>query len=138
MALSQQLPLIIADKIPFDDPPWNHFLLLLKICKIANSPVCTPDTVAYLSILIEEKLQSFNTVYPHARMLPKHHYMVHYSSQIRRLGPLIQSWTIRQESKQSFVKRVSRQSNFKNICKTVAKKTAVLDVLPITERSTCN
>ena len=80
MVLSQQLPLIIADKIPFDDPPRNHFLLLFKICKIVNSPVCTPDTVAYLSILIEEKLQSFNTVYPHARMLPKHHYMVHYSS----------------------------------------------------------
>ena len=122
MALSHQLPLLIADKIPKDDHAWNHYLLLLKICKIANSAVCTPDTIAYLSILIEEKLRSFNTVYPHAKILPKHHYMVHYPSQIQRLGPLIHSWTMRQESKLSFVKRISRQSNFKNICKTVAKK----------------
>ena len=48
--------------------------------------------------------------------------MLHYPTQIERLGPLIQSWTMRQESKLSFVKRVSRQSNYKNICKTVAKK----------------
>ena len=43
------------------------------------------------------------------------------------------SWTMRQESKLSFVKRISRQSNFKNICKTVAKKTPFLDVLPVTK-----
>ena len=55
-------------------------------------------------------------------MRPKHHYMVHYASQIERLGPLIQSWNMRQEAKLSFVKRVSRLSNHKNTCKTVAKK----------------
>ena len=38
MALSQQLPLLIADKIPLDDPHWNSFLLLLRICCVANSP----------------------------------------------------------------------------------------------------
>lgn len=48
--------------------------------------------------------------------------MVHYPSQISRLGPLIQSWNMRQESKLSFIKRVSRQSNFKNVCLTAAKK----------------
>ena len=122
MTLSQNLPLIIADKIPLDDPHWNSFLLLLRICNIANSPVCTPDTVAYLRILIQEKLEIFKTLYSNEKMLPKHHYMVHYPSQIQRLGPLIQSWTMRQEAKLSFVKRVSRQSNYKNICKTVVKK----------------
>ena len=122
MTLSQNLPLIIADKIPLDDPHWNSFFLLLRICNIANSPVCTPDTVAYLRILIQEKLEIFKTLYSNEKMLPKHHYMVHYPSQIQRLGPLIQSWTMRQEAKLSFVNRVSRQSNYKNICKTVVKK----------------
>ena len=56
-------------------------------------------------------------VYPHAKLIPKHHYMVHYPSQIERLGPLISSWTMRQEAKLSFVKRVSRLSNYKNVCK---------------------
>ena len=122
MSLCQQLPLLIGDKIPIDDCHWTSFLLLLKICSIVNSPTFSHDTIAYFRILIEEKLRLFKEVYPHNNLIPKHHYMVHYPSQIERLGPLISSWTMRQESKLSFVKRVSRQSNYKNICKTVAKK----------------
>ena len=48
--------------------------------------------------------------------------MVHYPSQISRLGPLIQSWNMRQESKLSFIKRVSQRRNYKNVCLTVARK----------------
>ena len=67
-------------------------------------------------------LYDFQQLYPEETMIPKQHYMVHYPSQIQRLGPLIQSWNMRQESKLNFVKRVSRRSNYKNVCKTVAKK----------------
>ena len=79
-------------------------------------------TIAYLRIIIEENLKNFKIIYSNTKFLPKHHYMVQYPSQIERLGPLIHSWTMRQESKLSFGKRISRQSNFKNICKTVVKK----------------
>ena len=48
--------------------------------------------------------------------------MIHYPSQIEKFGPLIQSWTMRQESKLSFIKRCSKRSNFKNITQTAAKK----------------
>ena len=122
MSLSQQLPLIIGDKIPLDDSHWKSFLLLLRICQISNSPVCSKDTIAYLRVLIEEKLRIFKELYPHEKLLPKHHYMIHYPDQMEQLGPLIQCWTMRQEAKLNFVKKVSRLSNYKNICKTVAKK----------------
>lgn len=122
MTLCQDLPILIADTIPLGDQHWYSFLVLLKICSIAVSPVCTHDTVAYLRVLIEEKHYLFQQLYPDENMIPKQHYMVHYPSQIERLGPLIHSWNMRQESKLSFVKRVSRRSNYKNICKTVAKK----------------
>ena len=122
MALSQHIPLLIADKIPLEDLHWKSFLLLLRICSIANSLTVTPDTLEYLSIIITEKLQLLKEVYPNNKLIPKHHYMVHYPSQIQRLGPLIHSWTMRQESKLNFVKKVSHQSNYKNICKTVARK----------------
>ena len=122
MELCQALPLLIADKIPLNDSHWDSFLLLLRICSIAKSPICTPDTIVYLRLLIQEKLESFKKLYSNTKLLPKHHYMLHYPSQIQRLGPLIQSWTMRQESKLSFIKQASRQSNFKNVCKTVAKK----------------
>ena len=48
--------------------------------------------------------------------------MVHYPSQMERFGPLIHSWTMRQEAKLSFVKRVSRSGNYKNVAKTVARR----------------
>lgn len=122
MALTQELTLLIGDKVPEDDQNWHSFLVLLKICNIAVSPVCTYDTIAYLRVLVEEKLYFFKQLYPTEKLLPKHHYMVHYPSQMMRLGPLINSWNMRQEAKLSFIKRLSRKSNYKNVCKTVAKR----------------
>jgi len=116
--LSAELPILIGDMVPCDDPHWQSFITLLKICSIAVAPVCSFDTVAYLRVLVEEKLELFTRLYPEQPVIPKQHYMVHYPSQIERLGPLIQSWNMRQESKLSFVKRVSRCSNYKNVCKT--------------------
>lgn len=122
MTLSQELPLLIGDKIKVHDKNWDSFLLLLRICSIAISPVITPDTVAYLRILIEEKLVLFRQLYPDASIIPKLHYMIHYPAQIIRSGPLVHSWTMRQEAKLSFIKRVSQRGNFKNVCLTAAKK----------------
>lgn len=116
MALTREFTLLIGDKVPEDDQNWHSLLLLLKICNIAVSPVCTYDTIACLRVLIEEKMYLF------ILLIPKHHYMVHYPSQILRLGPLINTWNMRQEAKLSFIKRVSRRSNYKNVCKTVTKK----------------
>ena len=80
------------------------------------------DTIAYLGILIQEYLTLFQTLYPATTLKPKHHYMIHYPSEISMFGPLIYSWTMRQESKLSFAKRVSYLSNYKNVSKTVANR----------------
>ena len=120
--LSREFPMLVADLIPQNDEKWYAFLVLLKICAIALSPVCSYDTISFLRVLIEEKLNLFRKLYPQSSMIPKQQYMVHYPSQISRLGPLIQSWNMRQEAKLSFIKRVSRRSNYKNVCLTVAKK----------------
>ena len=119
ISLSRALPFLIGDMIP---EHWHVFLMLLKICAIALSPTCSHHTIEYLRVLVEGYLFNFTQLYPNEDLKPKHHYMVHYASQIERLGPLIVSWNMRQEAKLGFVKKVSRLSNFKNICKTVAKK----------------
>ena len=121
IALAYGLPLLVGDKVPLSDEKWESFLLLLKICSIALSPVCTYDTVAYLHVLVEEKLATFQTVYPSVKLLPKHHFMLHYPGQIEMYGPLLHTWTMRHEAKLSFLKRSSRRGNFKNICLTVSK-----------------
>ena len=56
MALCRYFPLLIADKIPEDDEHWVSYLLLLRICDVALTPVCTQDTIPYLAQLIEERL----------------------------------------------------------------------------------
>ena len=48
--------------------------------------------------------------------------MVHYASQMKKFGPLINSWTMRQESKLSFFKRAALYINYKNVAKTVARR----------------
>lgn len=116
MALSQELPLLIADTIALDDQHWHSFLILLKICSIAVSPLCTHDTIAYLRILSEEKLFLFQQLNRGESMTPK----LYYPSQIERLGSLIHSWNMRQEAKLSFVKRVSRRSNYRNVASVLA------------------
>ena len=122
MSLCHEFPILVGDLIPESDANWKSFLVLIKICNIALSPTCNPDTVAYLRVLIEEKLSLFKHLYPGENVIPKQHYLVHYPSQIEKFGPLLQSWTMLHESKLSFVKRVSVKSNYKNVSKTVAKR----------------
>ena len=129
MTLSRYFPLLIGDKVPESDENWVSFLLLLKICSISLSPTCTLETIPYLRTLIEEKMISFKHLYPASTLIPKFHYLIHYPSQIEQFGPLIHSWTMRQESKLSFFKRVSKRGNFKNIPQTVAKKTSAMAML---------
>ena len=108
MHLSRELPMLVADLIPPDDENWYSFLVLLKICTI---PVCTYDTISFLRVLIEEKLELFKKLYPVNSMIP---YMVHSSWSVDTI--------LEYESKLSFIKRVSHRSNYKNVCLTVAKK----------------
>ena len=46
----------------------------------------------------------------------------YYPSQMIKFGPLIHAWTMGQEAKLSFIKRVSRAGNYKNVSKTVTQR----------------
>ena len=52
MTLCLELPLIIGDKVPEDNNHWTLFLILIRICSIALSPICSPDLIAYLRVII--------------------------------------------------------------------------------------
>lgn len=122
MSLIRNFPLLIGDKVPEGDLHWLSLLLLIKICSISLTPICNHDLVPYLAQLIQEKLSTFLSLYPSSKLIPKFHYMIHYPSQILKFGPLVHSWTMRQESKLSFIKQHSKKSNFKNVPLTAAKK----------------
>lgn len=96
------------------------------VCQIALLPVFKHDIIMYLHVTIEKNLAMFNKLYPCSTIIPNFHYMMHYSSQIQKFGPLVHSCSMRLEAKLSFFKRISKKSKYKNICKTLAKKCQVL------------
>ena len=119
--LSRILPLLIGDKIPVDDNAWHCYQLLLKILDICTAQSCTHNAIAYLGTLIEEHHVEFCRIYE-LSLIPKQHFMVHYPQQILRMGPLINSWNMRNEAKFKLCKKVSKFGNFKNICYSVSMK----------------
>ena len=82
--LARLLSLMIGNKIDKDDPYWDNFLLLLTIVNYVLAPVISKDTIAYLSVLIDEHHQVFKDLYPHCRITPKMHYIDHYPESIER------------------------------------------------------
>ena len=120
--LCRILPFLIGDKVPEDDELWHCFLLLLKIIDLVVSPHISIDNCGLLKVLIEEHHFVFKSVYPNSSIIPKMHFMTHYPEQILSLGPMVCSWTMRQEAKLSFFKRASHLGNFKNIACTLARR----------------
>ena len=53
-----------------------HFLQAIDIMEYTLSPTL-PTTPAYLTVIIESNLKSYQELYPESTFIPKMHYMVH-------------------------------------------------------------
>lgn len=81
----------------------------------------------YLKHLVSDHHSHFRQTFPNARMINKHHHMVHYPTCIRKSGPLVTMQCLKYELKHGFSKRMAGVNcNFKNICMSVACKHQVL------------
>ncbi len=122
-SLLRLLPLIIGQIIPENEPAWQIILDLKDIVELVVAPVHTDETIAYLEAKIYDHRQRYLELFPHIKLLPKHHYIEHYPQMIHCFGPLISLWTMRFEAKHSFFKQVACHSNcFKNIPRSLAIK----------------
>lgn len=76
--LGRLLSQMVGDKVPRGgDDYWINFLNLLEIVDLLLAPSITEDDVIYLSTLISDHHQEFKSLYPHASITPKMHYLVH-------------------------------------------------------------
>ena len=73
--LGRLLPLIVGQRVPSDDAHWNCYLRLLQILTIATSVEVTKETAPLLSVVTQEYLTVFNSLYPN-RIVPKMHYLL--------------------------------------------------------------
>lgn len=122
--LIRNIPLVVGSKVHEDDEHWQLLLLLLSCLDLIFAPVISHGQVNMLRCLIQDHHSCFKHLYPAEKLLPKHHFLVHYPEFIRKFGPLSQYWCMRFEAKHRFGKEIaSVVRNFKNICKTVADRT---------------
>ena len=125
--LLRMMPLLIGDLIPYDNPSYKLLLLLLQCMDIIYAPIIHISQAIYLKHLIDVHHTHFRVTFPNARMINKHHHMVHYCTCIRMSGPLISMQCLKYELKHGFSKRIATVNcNFKNICKSVACKHQIL------------
>ncbi|KAK3932682.1 Zinc finger and BTB domain-containing protein 17 [Frankliniella fusca] len=120
------LPIMIADLIEDpDDEVWKVFLNLKEIVEYVCAPKISMAQVAYLKQITRTFANSLKTMddrFPNC-LIPKVHFLCHYSDLIDIFGPLIKVCTLRFESVHMFFKAVIRNSkNYINVTKTMAEK----------------
>lgn len=141
--LARNLPLMIGQLIPENEPHWDSFLLHLTIIDYVFAPVTSADIADYLRQLIHEHHTAFRELYPDASFIPKLHYIIHIPDWMLRLevmsfhrihaylcnlcthrcGPISRFWCMRFEAKHSYFKSLAhRVKCFKNIPKTLADR----------------
>lgn len=80
--LGRTLPLMIGKYVPpNDDPHWNCFLDLLRITTIATANTVSEDTPVIMTMIIEQYLACFASLYP-SQLTPKFHYLLHLPYQM--------------------------------------------------------
>ena len=121
--LLRLLPLLLGDMVPKGDPVWTVLLTLLECVDLICSEQQTRGSVAYLTVLVEQFLESYMHHFPEEHIRPKGHYFLHYAHLILKFGPLRHCWTLRFEAKHSYFKQVAGPlKNWRNLCFTLAKR----------------
>ena len=120
LCLVRNIPLIFGDIVPEGNQNWTLLLFLLQIINIIFSPSVSIDMTVHLRHLIMEHHDLFKQLYPGRNLIPKHHFMLHYPTSIRKIGPLIHVWSMRGEAKHRVFKDTLK--TFKNITVSLAKK----------------
>lgn len=118
--LLRNVPLIFGDLVTSSDKHWDLLLLLLQIVNIVFSPKLSQGLCVYLKHLIVDHHTLFKQLFPQKKLLPKHHFLIHYPRCIQKIGPVLHSWCMRYEGKHNFFKK--QLKSFKNVTKTLAKK----------------
>lgn len=87
--LVKNTPRLFGDIIHKENRNWNLQLLFHQILNIVFSHSLTFGMATYLKHLIVEHHKLFKHLYQNRNPWPMHHFMIHYPSSIRKIGPLL-------------------------------------------------
>lgn len=107
--------LLVGDMVPEDNKNWSLYIKLREIIHIITSSTITHSHLTHLKILIEEHHKLFIKIFD-VDLKAKFYFMVHYNRLILQNGPLINTSSLRFESKHTEIKSILNAiSSNKNI-----------------------
>lgn len=115
--LMLHLPFIFFDfkEHPIVKKLWVGVESMLKIIKIVHSADLYENDLIELGKAVSVHLSFIKTVFGSA-LRPKHHFMLHYETVIRMVGPIVHMSTMRYEAKhKAFTDQAKTSNNFMNI-----------------------
>lgn len=117
--------LLVGDLINKNNEIWKYTLILERLVDNMLLPVYTEDCIKNFSEIIKKHHELYIKVFE-SNLTPKHHIITHYSSIIRKSGPLRHLWCMRFESKNREMKNYTNvTSSRRNLALSVAKKFAM-------------
>lgn len=118
------IPLMIGDKIPYEDEYWKLVCYLIQIMDI----ILLPEFDEKLLNELEKKIEIHHNQYIKlfGDLKPKFHNLVHYPNMIRKIGPPKIYSTYRFEAKHRNIIEYTKNTNSRlNIAKSVGIKLAL-------------
>lgn len=118
----KNLSFMVGAHVPQKDEFWKLYLLLRQIVILVLNNYVNDKLINLLELLIEKHHKLYLKL-SKSTLKPKYHFMVHYSSIMRQVGPLKEIWCMRYESKHRQSKLSSNVvASRVNITKTLAIK----------------
>ena len=116
------LPIIIGDLVPRDNKHWKLICLLIEIMDILLRVKFDEKLLNVLSQKIEQHHALYIKLFGKT-LKPKFHFLTHYPTAIKKMGPLRYIWCFRFESKHRELKMYTNNTNSrKNIPYSVGIK----------------
>ena len=117
------LPLILSKLVYKRNKHWQLLLMLQEITDIVMAPKITDAMLTQFDLLYFKFLNLFQFLYPNQSIRPKMHFLVHFSTIVRKNGPMRNYWAMNYERLNGAIKKPAHtMNNFKDPIKTLAFK----------------
>ena len=94
---------------------YKFFIEMLNITRYLTAEIISFDQVVLFDQSVNNYMRLKKKCFPNSKLLPKHHFMMHYSTLMQQFGPLKKWWTCPWEQKHKFFKyQITRANNFIN------------------------
>ena len=123
LELFYNLPRIVDITKLKNNKYWEIYLILREIFDYLYSPKIAKNILIHTYYLVESYLMTFSNCFDKSSLIPKHHFMLHYSHYISLYGPPRHSYCMPFEAKHKYFKNIQKTTqHFKNITHTLSKR----------------